>query len=173
MNHRTLVPVRRVLTLAIWMLVAVAVVADSPIAAAQSGGSDQPSMAAGSESAGGSPNTAAPTGPGGATGAAPGGRPAAPNASAFFLPAMMIALVAFMLLTSRSQKKKEKRERDELHAGMSKNDRVLTVGGIVGTIHTVRENEVVLKVDESTNTKMTFLKTAIQRTIQDDQDISG
>lgn len=95
----------------------------------------------------------------------PGG---APNPAASFFPiALMLALVAFMLLTARSQKKREKRERDELHARLSKNDRVLTAGGVIGTVMSVKENEIVLKVDETTNTKITFLKTSIQRILED------
>ena len=100
-------------------------------------------------------------------------RPGQPGAGPFFMFALMIALVAFMLLTSRSQKKREKREREEMYARMAKNDRVLTIGGIVGTIISVKDNEVVVKVDESTNTKMTFIKTAIQRIITEDQDVSS
>ncbi|MCH7595662.1 MAG: preprotein translocase subunit YajC [Planctomycetes bacterium] len=95
----------------------------------------------------------------------PGG--ASNTAASFFPIAMMVALVAFMLLTARSQKKREKRERDELHARLSKNDRVLTSGGMMGTVMSVKENEIVLKVDETTNTKITFLKTSIQRILED------
>ena len=99
------------------------------------------------------------------TGASPGQpSPAAP----FLLPAMMLALLAFMLLSARSQKKREKRERDEMHARIAKNDRVLTVGGVIGTIVSVKDTEVVLKVDESTNTKMTFLKSSVQRILSDE-----
>ena len=102
--------------------------------------------------------TTTPAGP-------PGG---APNPVASFFPiALMVALVGFMLLTARSQKKREKRERDELHARLSKNDRVLTVGGVIGTVMSVKETEVVVKVDETTNTKITFLKTSIQRILED------
>ena len=89
------------------------------------------------------------------------------TAASFFPIALMLALVAFMLLTARSQKKREKREREELHARMSKNDRVLTVGGVIGTVMSVKETEVVVKVDETTNTKMTFLKTSVQRILED------
>ena len=100
------------------------------------------------------------------TGPTPG-RPS--PAGAFFLPAMMLAFVAFLLLSSRSQKKREKRERDDMHGRMAKNDRVLTVGGIIGTIVSVKDTEVVVKADESTNTKKTFLKTSIQQILSDDQ----
>ncbi len=85
-----------------------------------------------------------------------------------FLPAILMAMVVFMFLSARSQKKREKRDRETMFAGLARSDRVLTVGGIVGTIHSIKENEVVLKVDESTNTKMTFTKTAIQRIITPD-----
>ena len=70
-------------------------------------------------------------------------------------------LVVFMLLSSRGQKKREKRQREELYAKMSKNDRVLTIGGVIGTIVSVKDDEVVLKVDESSNTKMISIKSAV------------
>ncbi len=95
------------------------------------------------------------------------------SAASFLFPAMMLALVAFMLLSARSQKKREKREKDDMHARMAKNDRVLTVGGVIGTVVVVKDTEVVLKVDESTNTKMTFLKTSVQRIISDDPDAAA
>ena len=94
------------------------------------------------------------------------------GAASFFPIAVAVAVVAFMLLTARSQKKREKRERDEMHARLTKNDRVLTIGGVLGTVVSVRDEEVVVKVDESTNTKMTFTKTSIQRIVSDSQTIS-
>ena len=97
----------------------------------------------------------------------------APSAGTYLLPAAMIALVVFMLLTSRSQRTKEKREKDAMYARMAKNDRVLTIGGIIGTVMSVKDNEVVLKVDETTNTKMTFLKTSVQRILADESASPG
>lgn len=91
-----------------------------------------------------------------------------PNAMGFFLPAVMLAFLAFMLLSARSQKKREQREKEDMYSRMGKNDRVLTIGGVIGTVMSVRDNEVVLKVDETTNTKMTFLKTAVQRILADE-----
>lgn len=103
----------------------------------------------------------------------PGGpTTAAPNVGAFFPFAMMIAVVAFIFLSARSQKKREKREREDMYNRLSKNDRVQTIGGIVATVVSVKDNEVVLKVDESTNTKMTFLQSAIQRIVTDEAENS-
>jgi preprotein translocase subunit YajC len=93
-----------------------------------------------------------------------------PSGATLLIPAMMIGFIVFMFLSMRSQKKREQREKEEMHARMSKNDRVLTIGGVIGTIITVKDTEVVLKVDESTNTKMTFLKSAVQRILADEQD---
>jgi len=100
------------------------------------------------------------------TGPAPA-QPQGGGAGVMFLPAVMIAMVVFMLLSARSQKKREVRERDAMFGRLSKNDRVLTVGGVIGTVLMVKDTEVVLKVDETTNTKMTFVKSAIQRIISD------
>lgn len=88
-------------------------------------------------------------------------------------PALLVAMVVFMLLTSRSQKKRERRERDAMFARLAKNHRVLTVGGVLGTVLSVKDDEVVLKVDESTNTKMTIIKSAIQRILSDDAATAG
>ncbi len=88
------------------------------------------------------------------------------NPMLMFLP-LMAAMIVFMLLSSRSQRKRQERERTEMYAKMTKNHRVQTVGGVIGTVISVKDNEVVLKVDESTNTKMTFLKSAVQRIITD------
>jgi len=106
----------------------------------------------------------------GAPTAAPGpGGTAAPSPVGQFLPiAIMLAVVVFLFTSMRSQKKREERERNDMHTRLAKNDRVLTVGGIIGTVMSVKDNEVVVKVDETTNTKMTFLKTSIQRILTDE-----
>jgi preprotein translocase subunit YajC len=55
-------------------------------------------------------------------------------------------------------------------AELSKNDRVVTIGGVIGTVVEVRENEVVLKVDESSNTRMRFSRNAIQSLVAEKED---
>lgn len=79
---------------------------------------------------------------------------------------LALPLGVFYFVLSRNNRK-QKRERTGFLESLAKNDKVMTVGGIVGTVVTVREKEVVLKVDESTNTKMTFMKTAIQQVMGD------
>lgn len=103
--------------------------------------------------------------------AVPGPAPVTPNQpsplAAFFPIALMLGVLAFLIMSARSQKRREQTTRDQMYAKLAKNQRVLTVGGIVGTVMSVKDDEVVLKVDESTNTKMTFLKTAVQRIMDD------
>ena len=93
--------------------------------------------------------------------------------SSLFPIALMLGLVVFMLLNARSQKKREQRAKEDMYSRMTRNDRVLTIGGIIGTVMSVKDNEVVLKVDETTNTKMTFLKTSVQRILADEPTSPG
>ena len=66
---------------------------------------------------------------------------------------------------------RQAKKRKEMMAGMSKNDRVLTRGGIIGVVMEVRDNEIILKVDESNNTRMHFARQAIQHVFVDKDDI--
>lgn len=77
-----------------------------------------------------------------------------------------IFFVVFYFMIMRGNKK-QKTERANLLDSLAKNDRVMTIGGLLGTIVTIRDQEVVLKVDESNNTKVTFLKSSIQKVIKD------
>ena len=55
-------------------------------------------------------------------------------------------------------------------AGIGKGDKVLTVGGIMGTIVEMRETEVVLKVDENANTRIKFSRSSIQSVVSERQE---
>jgi len=99
----------------------------------------------------------------------PQSTPGQPGANFFLLPAIFVGFLIFMMVMSRGQKKREEQKKRNLLDNLSKNDRVLTIGGIIGTVTSVRDNEVVLKVDETTNAKMVFLKRAVQQVIRDDE----
>jgi preprotein translocase subunit YajC len=75
-----------------------------------------------------------------------------------FLFLMGALALFFYFLIYRPQKKQEK-ERNKMLSAVKKNDRVLTSGGIYGTVHTVREKDIILKIDD--NTKVRFAKSAI------------
>jgi len=82
---------------------------------------------------------------------------------------MVIIFVIFYFVVFRG-KSKDQKKRKEMLANLRKNDRVMTIGGIVGHVVSVKDNEVVVKVDESSNTKMTFMRQAIQKVVTEDDE---
>jgi len=97
-----------------------------------------------------------------ATGAAaPQAAPAGPG---FMI--MMVVLLGAMILFSFVSARREKKKRAELLDNIKKHDKVLTIGGVVGTVVEMKDDAVVLKVDETSNTRITFTKTAISQVIQ-------
>ncbi len=80
-----------------------------------------------------------------------------------FLPIIVIGVVMFWMMSR--MKKKEQQQREQLLSQLKKNDKVLTSGGIIGIVAALKENEdeVTLKVDESSNVRLRVLKSAIVR----------
>lgn len=78
---------------------------------------------------------------------------------------MLVVFYGVMLSGSR----KEKKKRQDMLSAVKKGDRVMTIGGIIGSVVSVNDAEVTLKVDESANVKITFIRSAIQRVLQDDE----
>ncbi|MEM1354092.1 MAG: preprotein translocase subunit YajC [Planctomycetota bacterium] len=67
---------------------------------------------------------------------------------------------------------KQRKKQAEMLAGMTKGSKVITVGGIKGSVVEVRDDEVLVKVDESANTRLRFTRDAI-RTVVTDKDKAG
>ena len=82
-----------------------------------------------------------------------------------------IAILGVMMLVMILPGRRQAKKRREMLAGISKNDRVLTRGGIIGVVMEVREHEVIVKVDESNNTRLHFARQAIQHVFADKDDI--
>src|SRR5262245_43797624 len=78
------------------------------------------------------------------------------------LPGIVMLYILIVVLPGR---RRQEKERQELLNKMSKNDEVLTIGGIYGTVVSVSEtkDEVTVKVDDGTRLKMT--KGSIARNI--------
>jgi preprotein translocase subunit YajC len=79
---------------------------------------------------------------------------------------VLIFMAMYLLLFSPRRRQKQQ---EKMIKGLQKNDRVRTVGGILGTVIEVRENEIVLKVDESTNTKIRVVPGAISKLASDEK----
>ncbi len=82
---------------------------------------------------------------------------------------ILFGFLMFILFSSSRGKKQEQKTRDDMLKNMKRGDRVMTIGGILGTVVDVRDTEVVLKVDESTNTKMKFSRDAIKRVVMEEE----
>ncbi len=67
--------------------------------------------------------------------------------SLVFIPYILIIIVFYFLLI-RPQKQQEK-ERQKMLENLSKNDEVVTSGGIHGTIVNVKDKTVILRIDEN------------------------
>lgn len=81
---------------------------------------------------------------------------------------VMVAIFYFLLI--RPQKKREKQQRmmlNEMRAG----DEIITIGGIMGTIVSVKEDRVNIETGAN-KTKLTFEKSAIKTvlTVHDDEE---
>lgn len=74
---------------------------------------------------------------------------------------MLVVFYGFMIWGGR----KDKQKRQQMLASIKKNDRVMTIGGIIGFVVTASDTEVTLKVDESANVKITVVRSAIQKVL--------
>lgn len=86
-----------------------------------------------------------------------GGASSTQGFAASFLPLVLIFIVFYFFLI-RPQSKKQK-EMQNMLAQLKKGDKVITIGGIHGSIFSIDEKTVVLKVDD--NTKIKFNRSAI------------
>jgi len=96
---------------------------------------------------------------------APGGGPTGPAQP--FPPFFMIILlvVGAMILFSIMGQRRDRKKRDVMLSALRKHDKVQTLGGVIGSIVEVKADSVVLKVDESTNTRITFARSSIQHVL--------
>jgi preprotein translocase subunit YajC len=94
-------------------------------------------------------------------GAGAEGAPAGGGAS--MLISMGLIIVIFYFLMFRPQSKKRK-ETEKMLAALKKGDKVVTIGGLHGTIQSVDETTVIIKADD--NVKLKFLRSAISNISQ-------
>ncbi len=82
-----------------------------------------------------------------------------------YLPFLLVAFAAWMLLYKPERERMQKHK--ELLAGLKKNDRVLTTGGMYGTVANVDRDgdRVSLKIDDSENVKITVTLSSIAKVL--------
>ena len=88
---------------------------------------------------------------------APGGAEVNPALS--FLPLVLMFVIFYFLLIRPQQKKK--RALDQMVQNLKKGDRIITSGGILGTVATIQNDYVVIKVGDDEKIKIEVLKSAV------------
>jgi preprotein translocase subunit YajC len=82
------------------------------------------------------------------------------------LPIMLVVLGYFFLF--RPMQRQEK-DRQAMVSALKKRDRVLTSGGVIATVDTIKDDEVSLKIDENSNVRMRVTKASIVRVLTADE----
>jgi preprotein translocase subunit YajC len=75
-----------------------------------------------------------------------------------------LVILIFYFLIIRPQNKKQK-EAKRMIAALKKGDKVVSIGGVHGTVVSVKEQSTVVKVDD--NTKLEFSKSAISSVVSE------
>jgi len=96
---------------------------------------------------------------GGQEAAAAGGQQ--PSLIGSLLPFVAVILIFYFLII-RPQSKKRK-ETEKMLGALKKGDRIVTIGGLYGTIQSVKETSVIIKADD--NVKLEFLRSAISSVV--------
>lgn len=90
--------------------------------------------------------------------AAPGQPGAEVNPIFSFLPLILLVVIFYFLLIRPQQKKQ--REAQNMISNLKKGDRIITAGGIIGTITSIQDDYVVIKTGDG-ESKMEVLKNGI------------
>ena len=93
----------------------------------------------------------------GGAGAQPGGNPI------LMIGFMAIFIVFFYFVVIRPQNK-QKKEMQKMLDALKKGDKVVTIGGIIGKVASVKDNVVTIRVNDS-NTEISFEKNAIAKVV--------
>ena len=89
----------------------------------------------------------------------------------FDSPILLIgAAFVFMMFFMGKGKRADEKARTEQLKQLKRGDRIQTIGGIQGTVVTVEESRIAVKVDESSNVKMWFVRNAVAKVIETGSD---
>ena len=95
-------------------------------------------------------------------------QPRGPFGDLFF--PMLIGFVFLMIIISITGSRRERKRHEAMISSVRKHDRVQTRGGIIGSVAEVKGDTIILKVDESTNTRITFHRSAVANVLTADRE---
>jgi preprotein translocase subunit YajC len=82
---------------------------------------------------------------------------------------LIVAIVLMSFMFMGKGKRGEEKARNEMLKQLKRGDRIQTIGGIQGAVVRAEESRVEVKVDESSNTKIWFTRSAIARVLEADK----
>ena len=95
-------------------------------------------------------------------------QPGAGAGSAFLVPMVLIGILFYVMILRPESKKRA--EHAKMLESLKKHDRVVTAGGIYGTVANASKGEdVTILVDESSNTRLRILRSSISRVISTEE----
>jgi preprotein translocase subunit YajC len=80
----------------------------------------------------------------------------------------LVVIIALFYLLFIVPQRRERRQRDELMRQLKKNDRVVTNAGILATVANIKDEEVTLRIDDTSNARLTVLRSSIARILTGD-----
>jgi preprotein translocase subunit YajC len=83
------------------------------------------------------------------------------------IPFVAIFVLAYFLMLRPAMR--QERQRKALLAAVKKNDKVITSGGIIGVVAQVKDDEIILKVDESSNVRLRVTKNSIVQVVSHEE----
>jgi preprotein translocase subunit YajC len=96
---------------------------------------------------------------------APTTQPKTPEGSGMQFMLMIVIFFGIFYFIALRPRQKEQKKREQLLKSIKKYDKVMTIGGIIGSVMEIRDDEVILKVDDNTNTRIKFSRSAVQRVL--------
>ena len=80
---------------------------------------------------------------------------------------LVLMFIVFYFILIRPQRKRDKELKEEV-SKMAVGDRVVTIGGLVGFVANIKENEITISTSPA-NTLVTYTKSAIQSVVKRDR----
>lgn len=103
----------------------------------------------------------------GAGGGAPAGGPG--GFMGLMIPLLFVMIIVMMIMSSMSARKQRKVV-ESMQAGLSRGDKVQTDSGMIGTVAEISDDEISIRVDETTKTQIRFARRAVARVLAESRD---
>jgi preprotein translocase subunit YajC len=78
------------------------------------------------------------------------------------LPVLLLGVLVLMYVWMGRSRKKQEQKRKEMIAQLKKGDKIMSIGGVLGTVIEAKPDELVVKVDEANNVRMRFARWAVR-----------